>query len=74
MRKVFHYRNKCIGCFACVEIAGEQWRMSKKDGKSVLLNAVEKRGTWSVEVHDDEADLNRIAEKTCPVKAIKVAK
>jgi ferredoxin len=43
MFKLIHYRNRCIGCNACVEIAYHRWRMSKKDGKAVLLGAIEKR-------------------------------
>jgi ferredoxin len=44
MFKLIHYRNRCIGCNACVEIAYQRWRMSKKDGKAVLLGAIEKKG------------------------------
>lgn len=40
-------RNRCIGCNYCFELAREQWRMSKKDGKSVLLNAKEKNGFFT---------------------------
>lgn len=37
-------RDKCIGCNYCEEFAPEFFRMSKKDGKSVLLKSQEKRG------------------------------
>ena len=37
-------RNKCIGCNYCVELAPNQFQMSKKDGKSVLLHAIDKKG------------------------------
>ena len=37
-------RNKCIGCNYCVELAPNLFQMSKKDGKSVLLNTKEKKG------------------------------
>ena len=37
-------REKCIGCNYCAEFAPEYFRMSKKDGKSVLLKSVEKKG------------------------------
>ena len=36
-------REKCIGCNYCVEMAPEQFQMSKKDGKSVLLRSTEKK-------------------------------
>ena len=39
MANIIHYRNKCIGCGICYEMQPELWRMSKKDGKAVLLNA-----------------------------------
>ena len=37
-------RNKCIGCNYCVELAPKQFQMSKKDGKSVLLHSIDKKG------------------------------
>ena len=37
-------RKKCIGCNYCVELAPAQFQMSKKDGKTVLLHAIEKKG------------------------------
>lgn len=41
-------RNKCIGCNYCVEMAPNQFQMSKKDGKSVLLHANEKKGFFTL--------------------------
>ena len=35
-------RQKCIDCNYCVELAPEQFQMSKKDGKTVLLHAIDK--------------------------------
>ena len=46
-------RKKCIGCNYCVEKAPEQFQMSKKDGKSVLLRAVEKKGFFTIKSHDN---------------------
>ncbi|WP_459211118.1 ferredoxin [Aquimarina rhabdastrellae] len=64
-------RNKCIGCNYCVELAPEHFRMSKKDGKSVLLHAVEKKGFYTLKSPDnaiyEECDQ---AAKACPVKII----
>ena len=40
-------RNKCIGCNYCVELAPKQFQMSKKDGKTVLLNSKEKKSFFS---------------------------
>lgn len=72
--RIIHYRQKCIGCNACVEAAEQRWRMSKKDGKSVLLGSKEKKGIYSVIVHIDEYEPNVEAAKNCPVNIIKVEK
>ena len=66
-------RAKCIGCNYCAELNPENFRMSKKDGKSVLLKSKEKRGFHTTKLADDnayeEADK---AAKACPVDIIKV--
>ena len=46
-------RDKCIGCNYCVEMAPEQFQMSKKDGKSVLLRSTEKKGFYTLKSHDE---------------------
>ncbi len=64
-------RNKCIGCNYCVELAPNQFQMSKKDGKSVLLYSKEKKGFFTFKSKDYtilEACEN--ASKACPVKII----
>ena len=68
-------RDKCIGCNYCVEMAPEQFQMSKKDGKSVLLHSTEKKGFFTLKSYDDsifEACEN--APKACPVKSITTKK
>jgi len=49
--------------------------MSKKDGKSVLLKSLEKKGFHTVKIPDDnifeQADK---AAKACPVKIISIKK
>lgn len=65
-------REKCIGCNYCVEAAAYRWRMSKKDGKAVLLGGKEKRGFFTIRVNNDEFDDNKIAAERCPVKIIQV--
>jgi ferredoxin len=72
MPLIIHQREKCIGCNYCVEIAPEKWRMSKKDGKSVLLGAVNKKGFWSVKISDHQVEANEKAALSCPVKVIQV--
>lgn len=66
-------RAKCIGCNYCVELAPNQYQISKKDGKSVLLHSQEKKGFFTLKSPDDsifESNLN--AKEACPVKIITV--
>lgn len=66
-------RNKCIGCNYCVELAPNQFQMSKKDGKSVLLHSNERKGFFTLKSNDElifEASDN--AAKACPVKIISI--
>jgi ferredoxin len=65
-------RDKCIGCNYCVEIAPELFRMSKKDGKSVLLNAEDKRGFHTVRVNDEWDEKANKCGSVCPVNIIKI--
>ncbi len=74
MIRIEQQRNKCIGCFACVEASYSRWRMSRKDGKSTLVGGTENNGIFSVVAGDDEYDDNKKAEKNCPVNIIKVTK
>jgi len=66
-------RKKCIGCNYCVELAPNQFQMSKKDGKSVLLHSSEKKGFFTLK-SNDEMIFNDCenAAKACPVKIISV--
>lgn len=70
--RVIHYRSKCIGCHACVTLAADRWRMSRKDGKSVLLGGVEKKGVYTASITEDELERNKSAEKSCPSRVIQV--
>jgi len=72
MPKLIHYRQRCIGCNACVEVAVERWRMSRKDGKAVLLGGIEKKGVFQAEIRDDEVPDNERAVKACPVNVIRL--
>jgi ferredoxin len=66
-------RAKCIGCNYCVEMAPKNFRISKKDGKSVLLNSVEKKGFFTLKSPDDSIlEANILAKDACPVKIISV--
>lgn len=74
MIRIFHYRQKCIGCNACVEADRARWRMSRKDGKSTLVGGKDKKGIYMAEVHEDELGSVMKAVKNCPVKIIKAEK
>ncbi len=66
-------RKKCIGCNYCVELAPAQFQMSKKDGKSVLLHGVEKKGFFTLKTKDDTIyDQVKQTQLVCPVKIIDV--
>jgi ferredoxin len=69
---ITHFRKKCIGCNYCVEIAQDHWRMSKKDGKSVLLGAQEKKGIYTLRTNEEALEANLAAAKACPVNVIQV--
>jgi ferredoxin len=66
-------RNKCIGCNYCLELAPNLFQMSKKDGKSVLLNAKDKKGFFSIKSFDESIYETSVeAKNACPVKIIEV--
>lgn len=65
-------RDKCIGCNYCYELAPQRFRMSKKDGKSVLLDARDRKGFHTAKVNHEEFDSSEAAAKACPVKIIQV--
>lgn len=66
-------RKRCIGCNYCVELAPQRWKMSKKDGKSVLLGAIDKKGFFTVRVTATELESNLRAAQACPVNIIKIS-
>ena len=66
-------RDKCIGCNYCAEFAPEYFRMSKKDGKSVLLRGVDKKGFFTLKTPQmDALEPCEKAAKACPVNIISV--
>lgn len=70
MLRITQHRIKCIGCNACVEAAPDRWAMSRKDGRCTLIGATEKRGFYTVVVHDYEREANELAARNCPVAII----
>ncbi len=66
-------RNKCIGCNYCVELAPEQFQMSKKDGKTVLLKSTDKKGFHTLKSPNHAiVEKSEAAAKACPVHIISV--
>jgi len=65
-------RQKCIGCNYCKEIAPRRWQMSKKDGKSNLIGAIDKKGFWTIKLGEEERDENERVANACPVKIIEI--
>lgn len=74
MIRITQQRNKCIGCNACVEASHSRWRISRKDGKCVLIGGIKNKEMYSVVVGDDEYKESVMAAKNCPVKIIRVNK
>ena len=72
MIQITQHRNKCIGCNACVEADAENWRMSRKDGKSVLIGATQKKHVFVLNLPDPFAESANRAREVCPVKIIQV--
>ncbi len=72
MIRIIFYRNKCIGCNACVEALRSRWRISRQDGKSVLIGSKEKSGIYSVMVPVEEFEQNKKAADNCPVNIIRL--
>lgn len=66
-------RDKCIGCNYCREHAPQRFTMSKKDGKALLLNSIDKRGFFVARVHEDELPSLEKASGACPVKIIRIS-
>ncbi len=74
MIRIVFQRAKCIGCNACVDAAKYRWRISRKDGKCILIGGREKKGFYTVMAGDDEWEANVKAANQCPVKIIKLEK
>ncbi len=72
MIRITHFREKCIGCYYCVDIAPSRWEIDNQDGKCSLLDAVEKKGIFISKVPDFEYDEAIQVAESCPVKIIKV--
>jgi ferredoxin len=70
--KITHLRHKCIGCNSCVEHAPKFWKMSKSDGKAILINSKKKGHFFVLESEKIFKKENEEAAKDCPVNIINV--
>lgn len=73
MRKIIFYRDNCIGCSICQEMQPEFWRMSKKDGRAVLLQSIQKKKIHQLEIHNTALQKTVEVIAACPVRVIKLA-
>ncbi len=74
MIKIIYYKDKCIGCFYCVDIDPENWSIDDKEGKSFLIDSVEKNGIFIKKIADFDYQINKQVADSCPVNAIKIEK
>ena len=73
MSKIIFYRDNCIGCSICQEMQPELWRMSKKDGKALLLKSIQKKKISQLEVHNSFLHQTTEVVEACPARVIKIA-
>ena len=73
MFRILHYRERCIGCYYCVEVAPQRYVMNEQDGKCDLIDGQKKGNHYEAIVLDD-SELNSVkeAEKLCPANVIKI--
>ena len=67
---ITYQRAKCIGCNYCVELDFEHWRITKKDGKSTLIGAIEKKGFHTLKLNSGDVALHNKVAKVCPADII----
>ena len=68
MIKVTLFREKCLGCAYCAEIAPEYWKMSSEDAKAILHQSKNKNGVYVADFTDNELDILMQFVEICPVK------
>lgn len=71
--KVIYHRGNCIGCSICQEMQPELWRMSKKDGKAVLLQSIQKKKVFQLEIPVIFLQQTKEVIEACPARVIKVS-
>lgn len=74
MAKIIHQREKCIGCFYCVDISPNHWFIDETDGKSSLKNSVRKKQLYIAEIADFDLEESIQVADACPVNCIQIIK
>ncbi|MFA4887931.1 MAG: ferredoxin [Candidatus Nanoarchaeia archaeon] len=74
MTKIIHYREGCIGCNICVEIAPKFWTMNQEDYKSTLIKSKQKNDIFILDINEEDVLENEEAAQGCPTKVIKIQK
>lgn len=72
MKKVIQFRDKCIGCGYCVDVAPQSWEFDSNDGKCNLISARKRKAYYEADLFDDDVDDNKKAAEICPVKCIRI--
>jgi ferredoxin len=72
MPKIIHYPRKCIGCGICQQMQPDVWRISKTNGKAVLLQARVKNGVQQLMIHPSLKPLSEQVARACPANIIKL--
>ncbi|MCC7303254.1 MAG: ferredoxin [Bacteroidia bacterium] len=72
MIRVFHQRNKCIGCNACAELDPANWKMSRKDGKATLVGATGKKDILYKKLEEAERAKQKTVVRHCPSRCIRI--
>ncbi len=72
MIKIIHYRDKCLGCAYCVEVAPSLFTINTEDGKVDLVEGKFIHNFQTVEYPDIFLSEAKEAESVCPAKIIVV--
>lgn len=72
MPKLIHYRDKCIGCYGCVNYAPDYWDMDEEDGKANLTRGKQKKDVFQQDIFEEEIERNKMAALACPMHIIKI--
>lgn len=70
--KVTHYKDKCIGCGACIANAPQNWEIDE-NGLAKLKGSICKRNFYIGEIDQQDYQDNKDAEFSCPMRIIEVS-